>query len=90
MESTPPARPKTLADLVVALAALSSLSLIEQARQCPLLIEDAKRVLARHRGRVIAAEQASGTRMVTIAAALGVHVSKVADAMALYRREASP
>lgn len=86
MESTLPTRPQTLADLVVALAALPTLPPIEQARQCPLLIEDAKRVLASHRGAAIVAAQASGAKMVTIAAELGVSVSKVADAATRYRR----
>jgi len=79
-------RPQTLAELQAALAALPQLPPVERARLAPTLIEAAKTVLALERGAALAEAKADGWTEPGLARELGVHRSKVADAVAAWRR----
>lgn len=82
--------PATLAGLQAALAELAGLPPVERARRAPALIDAAKRTLSVERGRALAEARADGWTETALAGELGVHRSKVADAIALYRRTRSP
>jgi hypothetical protein len=78
--------PATLTELQAALAALAELPPVERARRAPGLIDAAKGVLARERGAALVEAREQGWTEVALAAELGVHRSKIADAIARHRK----
>ncbi len=82
-------RPSTIADLIVELRRVSKLPPVERARVIPGLIDVAKSVLAQERGAAMDEGVKGGLTTVALAAELGIHRSKVADALRLARGESS-
>ncbi len=78
-------RPSTLFSLIAALAELPELSPVERARVAPDLIEAAKAVLSGVRGAAIQEAVDGGMSVVGVARELGVHRSKVTDALTAHR-----
>jgi hypothetical protein len=81
--------PATVAELQAALGELADLPPVDRARLAPVLIDAAKGVLSRERGLALLEARDAGWTVADLARTLGVHRSKIDDAIALARRSAT-